>query len=108
MADDGKRDDTKCSGEDRLRIGPELGDGRYGYVRHTAEHQIEIGAMRPHRDGEPLGANSVRLEERGDGEYAVKPVLEARGHKGPAQVVSDAYRDNWETIFGQRQAIGKA
>lgn len=107
MADE-KRDDAKCSGEDRLVVGPTLPDGSYSYVRHTAEHAIEVGAMRPHRDGEPLGSNSFHLEERGGGEYAVKPVFDGKAHKGPAQVSSEAYRDNWENIFGQRQAVGRA
>ena len=28
--------------------------------------------------------------------------------KGPAQVATPAYRDNWETLFGKRQPVGQA
>jgi hypothetical protein len=28
--------------------------------------------------------------------------------RGPAQVSTRAYRDNWETLFGGKQPVGKA
>lgn len=104
---DTKRDRDGCHGEDRLTVGPTLPDGSHAYVRHTAEHEIEVGSLRPHRDGEPLGSNSFHLEERRDGEYAIKPVFDS-GHKGPAKVVTDAYRSNWDSIFGNKQPVGEA
>lgn len=28
--------------------------------------------------------------------------------KGPAQVATDQYRENWETLFGKKQTVGQA
>lgn len=38
--------------------------------------------------------------ELGDGTLAA--------HKGPAQVATPAFRENWETLFGKRQPVGQA
>ncbi len=39
---------------------------------------------------------------------AVRHAVRDSGHKGPAQVATDAYRENWQTLFGKKAPVGQA
>ena len=69
--------------------------------------------MRPLAQGKPIQGEVVRLKPREECPWLcdVETLLEApaesgersagpeRGHAGPPQVASDAYRKNWDAIY---------
>ena len=71
---------------------------------------IEAGEVRPVKDGQPTWGREVVCLKPRTPEAQQAPVLcdvevihpgQAAGEqKGPAQIATDAYRDNWERIFG--------
>ena len=87
------------------------GDGlRVVRARHG---KVEMGEVRPIAEGKPLTGEIVSLRPREGSprvcdvtvEYAktdgTKPEgATASAAKGPAQVATTTYRDNWESIFG--------
>lgn len=116
--DSGRKDDVVL-----LHSPTESGDGVR--VIRKREDTIELGELRPMREGQPIHGEVVRLtqrEEHGllfDCEVMVprpaqKPAQKgaateqktqaprALAHKGPARVTSDAYRGGWDAIFGKR------
>jgi hypothetical protein len=84
-----------------------------GYrVIRKRDDAIEVGELRALQEGRPLHGDLVRLRPREDHErlFDVEVLMEApRGaaddapRSGPAQVATDAYRTNWEAIFGRRE-----
>lgn len=94
----------------------ESGDGIR--VVRKREDAIEIGELRPMREGQPIHGEVVRLTQREehallfDCEVVVpspepkEPAEPAEpkqlSHKGPARVTTDAYRGGWDLIFGQK------
>jgi hypothetical protein len=71
---------------------------------------LELGEIRPVKDGRPLSGELVKLKPREESErlFDVEVVASrqeiaemTRGHAGPAQVATDAYRENWEAVFGR-------
>jgi hypothetical protein len=86
----------------------ESGSG-YRVIRKR-EDTIEVGEIRAVEEGRPLHGDLVRLRPRAEHErlFDVEVLLDrpkAAGEpvrSGPAQVATDAYRTNWEAIFGQR------
>ena len=85
-------------------------DGNGMKVLRAREGKIETGEVRPLEEGKPLTGDVVTLCPR-EGtprgcdvkvQYQAKPETKpgAKAHAGPAQVATDTYRDNWETIFG--------
>ena len=85
----------------------EQGEGFH--VIRQRDDRIEIGELRPTEDGRPLHGELVKLTQREeharlfDVEVLVDaPRAKAPERSGPAQVATDAYRSNWEAIFGGR------
>jgi hypothetical protein len=79
-------------------------------LAHTRDHRMQLGELRPLREGESLtpGAKLLRLRES-DGAYEEVPLgQEAKG--GPALVNSAAYRAGWGRIFGGNRTpeVGQA
>lgn len=121
--DDGPKEDVVL-----LHSPSEGGDGIR--VVRKRDDAIELGELRPMREGQPIHGEVVRLTQRAEGallfdcEVLVpaaarkeiareaspeikeeKPeATEPKGlaHKGPARVTTDAYRGGWEAIFGKR------
>jgi hypothetical protein len=95
--------------EDVLLVGgPAEGGGGLRVLRKR-EDAIEVGEIRPVQEGRPLQGELVRLKPRREHDrvFDVEVLLSrdeipraALGHAGPAQVASDAYRTNWDAIFG--------
>lgn len=94
-------------------------DGGYQILRRRGE-TLEFGSVHPLREGQPLNGEVVALKPRKDFPQVcdvqtiyrspelgrndtAAPALAARAHvsKGPAQVSSDSYRDNWDTIWSR-------
>ena len=88
----------------------EAGEGMR--VIRKRDDTIELGEIRPVQEGKPLHGELVKLKPRKENDRLFDvEVLASRaelgqpaavGHAGPAQIASDAYRDNWEAIFGER------
>lgn len=123
--DDGPKEDVVL-----LHSPSEGGDGIR--VVRKRDDTIELGELRPMREGQPIHGEVVRLTQRSEGallfdcevlvpsparsnkEIAREASPESKeekpaaaepkslAHKGPARVTSDAYRGGWEAIFGKR------
>lgn len=96
----------------------ESGDGVR--VIRKRDDAIELGELRPMREGQPIHGDVVRLTQREehkllfDCEVLVPsaapkeapqkadPAPKRLAHKGPARVTSDAYRGGWDAIFGDK------
>lgn len=97
--------------EDVLFVGgpAEGGDG-YRVIRKR-DDTLEIGEMRAAQEGRPLTGELVRLKPRAESDrvFDVEVLVSredlggAGERTGPAQVATDAYRANWEAIFGPRK-----
>lgn len=89
--------------------GPAEGGDGYRVIRKR-DDAIELGEIRAVKEGRPLHGDLVRLTQRKEHDrlFDVETVVPrektapALSHAGPAQVATDAYRDNWEAIFGPR------
>jgi len=88
-------------------------DGAVHVIRRRGD-QLEAGALQPLREGAPIQGEVVSLRPREscpllcdvDVLYtppqtaaASKPAAPAPRRKGPAQVASNDYRDNWDSIW---------
>jgi hypothetical protein len=62
----------------------------------------ELGAE--HRGHEPYGCDTARVMGQISG--SIRQTLATS--RGPAQVASPAYRENWNALFGSRQPVGQA
>lgn len=90
----------------------ETKDGEGLRALRSRPGRIEATELRAVREGRPLTGELVRLLPREE-----SPLLwnvdvqysqdEQRGHAGPARITSEAYRDNWERIFGGDVEGGK-
>jgi len=91
----------------------EDGEGaRVVRVRKETE-TIEVGEVRPLREGKPINGEVVNLRPRPktpwicdvDVAYApTAPEAGGGGRVGPAQVATTAYRTNWDTVFGPAES----
>lgn len=65
----------------------------------------EAGVLMPAVEGRepPEGVEVVRLEHVGKGVARVAEVI-----SGPPMVNSEAFRNNWDSIFGHKQPVGEA
>jgi hypothetical protein len=90
-------------------------EGGEGYrVIRKRDDVVEMGEIRSVQEGRPLHGDLVKLRPRKEHDrlFDVETILTreeagtARPHAGPAQVATDAYRENWEAIFGRREEPG--
>ncbi len=91
-------------------------DGKGLHVLRRRASGLEAGIVQPLEEGKPIHGELVTLRQRGQSPvcdvevHYSAPKLEApvdsrvdlenRGH--PAQVASDQYRKNWDTIWSTR------
>lgn len=93
-------------------------DGAVQIIRRRGD-RVEAGALTPLREGAPIQGEVVSLRPRPscplvcdvDVHYASpRPGSDAPtsraplGHKGPAQVATDQYRDNWDSIWSHKKS----
>ena len=74
--------------------------------RRGEDKEVEIGTVRPLREGKEIDGEVVSFRPRKDVPfvYDVRTELPARERPtsdGPAQVATDEYRRGWEAIWGQ-------
>ncbi|HTA93161.1 MAG TPA: hypothetical protein VK745_26465 [Polyangiaceae bacterium] len=86
------------------------------HILRARENRLELGAIRPLREGVPITGEVVKLRPREncpvvcDVEVQLKaqqlpsdcqvPATPANlAHSGPAQVATDEYRKNWDAIW---------
>jgi hypothetical protein len=97
------------------RVSP---DGSVHVIRRRGE-TLEAGALRPVVEGAPVHGEIVSLRPRENfpllcdvdvlytppaTEKAVEPPApRASRRKGPAQVATDVYRDNWDSIWSRKK-----
>lgn len=106
-----KRDEpAPAAKQDIVFIHSPVEQGRGFRVIRQREDRIEIGEIRPTEEGRPLTGDLVRLTPREEHArlFDVEVLVEAPRpappqRSGPAQVATDAYRSNWEAIFGVRE-----
>jgi hypothetical protein len=87
-------------------------DGGGFRVVRKREDTIEVGEIRTLQEGRPIRGEVVTLTRRKEHERlfdvdVVVPREEVQSgapRNGPAQVATDTYRDNWEAIFGRKEA----
>jgi len=121
--DSGRKDDV-------VLLHSPSASGEGVHVVRKRDDRIELGELRPMREGQPIHGEVVRLTQREEhsmlydcevlvprqagGEVAAKPEgsevkqLPAASHKGPARVTNEAYRGGWDAIFGGRRGPGQA
>jgi hypothetical protein len=89
-------------------------------LRHR-EDRLELGAVRPLREGVPITGDLVRLVPRKefpllcdvktelkvkDSSSDVSAPPSASARRGPAQVASQSYRENWDLIWSSQKPHG--
>jgi hypothetical protein len=90
-------------------------DGSALQVVRQRQDRLEAGALRPVQEGRPILGELVRVRPRSEfpllcdvevmlpaarraADVAKAPELES-SRRGPAQVATDRYRDNWDVIW---------
>jgi hypothetical protein len=91
-------------------------DGQGLAVIRKREDRLELGSVHPLKEGKPIHGEVVRLTPRPDAPLLcdVEVTMPARSapapqareaalppRKGPAQVASDSYRENWDAIWSR-------
>lgn len=99
---------------DVVVLGPPTADGGGVHVLRARDEKIETGELRALQEGRPITGEVVTLEPRKENPRvcdvrstfsppsSVKGSAAAAPHKGPARVATQAYRDGWDEIFGQK------
>lgn len=87
-------------------------DGKGARVLRVRNEGIEAGEIRPLEEGKPISGEILKLKPRQENERVcdvevlmAPPAGGAASRptsKGPAQVASPDYRDNWSRIFGSK------
>ena len=90
-------------------------DGEGLQIVRARDNRLEVGAVRPLREGAPITGEVVTLRPRAnfpalcDVETHFKPGASPASESaapaarsGPAQVATDEYRRNWDAIWSER------
>jgi hypothetical protein len=101
-------DDTNEKKTDVVLLGPPTPDGEGVRVLRAREERVEAGELRALKEGKPITGEVVSLEPRKenprvcDVRTSFSAPKSAGPKKGPAQVASEKYRDNWDEVFAPR------
>lgn len=95
---------------DVVVLGPPTADGGGVHVLRARDERIETGELRNLEEGRPITGEVLTLAPRQDNpricdvkdSYAAPEATATAKTKGPAQVATQAYRDNWEEVFARR------
>jgi hypothetical protein len=92
---------------DVVLLGPRTADGEGVHVLRARDERLEAGELRNLVEGRPITGEVVKLSPRAENPKVCDVVerFEAAAplrSKGPAQVATRAYRDNWDEIFAKR------
>lgn len=96
-------------------LGGPTSDGKGVSILRARQGRLEAGEVRPLESGKPISGEVVSLKPRQafplicdvethmaapqDATLQERQADVARPRSGPAQVASDAYRENWEAIY---------
>ena len=93
-------------------------DGTVHVIRRRGD-QLEAGALSPLREGAPIQGEVLSLRPRENfpllcdvdvlykppaAKPTDKPAPPAARRKGPAQVATNDYRDNWDSIWARKKS----
>jgi hypothetical protein len=112
--------EPKSSSDDVALVHGVGADGSVHVIRKRGD-TIEAGALSPVREGAPIHGELVSLKPRADfpllcdvkvhyappaaAKPAAKPAApRVQRRKGPAQVATDTYRDNWDSIWSGKKS----
>jgi hypothetical protein len=96
---------------DVVLLGPPTTDGAGVHVLRARDERIEAGELRNLEEGRPITGEVLTLAPRKDNPRlcdvkdsysASESMAPPAKAKGPAQVATQAYRDNWEEVFARR------
>lgn len=93
---------------DVVLLGPPTADGTGLQVLRAREERIETGELRNLEEGRPITGEIVTLAPRKDNpricdvKESYRPPGTSPKTKGPGQVATKAYRDNWDQVFASR------
>ena len=88
-------------------------DGEGLRILRQREERLELGEVRPLKEGRPIQGEVVSLKPRPnfpllcdvsvelEAREAPSPRREPERKSGPAQVATDTYRENWEAVFSR-------
>jgi hypothetical protein len=96
---------------DVVVLGPPTADGGGVHVLRARKERLEAGELRHLEEGRPITGEIVTLAPRKDNprvcdvkdSYAPRAGRSSPPPKGPAQVATQAYRDNWDEVFAQKR-----
>lgn len=80
--------------------------------RRSEEAPVEMGLLKPLREGKPISGEVITLKQREDvpifydvrSEYnGSEPAESKEPGDGPAHVTTDAYRKGWDAVWGRRR-----
>ena len=102
-------DDETDKKQDVVFVHSPLEEGDGFRVLRKRDDAIELGELRSVQEGRPIHGEMVRLSPRKEHErlfdvevLVQKPEPTSSPRSGPAQVATQAYRTNWDAIFGDR------
>jgi hypothetical protein len=109
-----------ASGPDVALVHRVTPDGTVHVIRRRGD-QLEAGALQPLREGAPIQGEVLSLRPRENfpllcdvdvlysppaaaaAKPAPAPAARPARRKGPAQVATDEYRDNWDSIWSRKK-----
>jgi hypothetical protein len=97
---------------DVVVLGPPTADGGGVHVLRARNEQLEAGELRTIKEGKPIVGEIVSLAPRPDNprvcdvRESYRPTSGSTPtRKGPAQVATQEYRDNWDEVFGKKSDL---
>lgn len=111
---EGDEKPKRPEGSDVVLLGPPTADGAGVHVLRAREERLETGELRALAEGRPVTGEIVTLAPRQDNPHIcdvkdsytppASAALPAKA-KGPAQVATKTYRDNWDEVFAARRDV---
>lgn len=108
----GDAPEKKDAKEDVVVLGPPTADGSGVHVLRARDERVEAGELRAVEEGKPITGELVSLQPRKENprvcdvkESWRPPSPPAQGKKGPAQVATKEYRENWDTVFTSKREL---
>jgi hypothetical protein len=108
--------DDEPKGNDLALIHGRTADGTGLRIVRQREGRIELGAVRPLKEGVPISGEVVSLTPRPEFPLlcdvkvelaaSTAPADTSPARHGPAQVATDRYRENWDRIWPHKEEPG--
>ncbi len=112
MASEDEKSAPPSGKTDVVLLGPPTADGAGVHVLRARDESVEAGELRNLEEGRPITGEVLTLAPRKDNprvldvKESYSPnapgAVASPKTKGPAQVATQAYRDNWDEVFARR------